>query len=89
MQNIPLAERLRPTKISEVIGQKHLIGENATLTKQLNQKLIIKISNYLELNTTFFNSTKYLLNGDKTDNLIEICKDLNTKTYISGPYGKT
>ncbi len=43
MQNIPLAERLRPTKISEVIGQKHLIGENATLTKQLNQKLIPSI----------------------------------------------
>ena len=43
MQNIPLAERLRPTKISEVIGQKHLIGENATLSKQLSQKLIPSI----------------------------------------------
>lgn len=43
MQNIPLAERLRPTKISEVIGQKHLIGEHAPLTKQLSQKLIPSI----------------------------------------------
>lgn len=43
MQNIPLAERLRPTKISEVIGQKHLIGDQAPLTKQLSQKLIPSI----------------------------------------------
>ena len=43
MQNIPLAERLRPTKISEVIGQKHLIGENGTLSKSLKQKLIPSI----------------------------------------------
>ena len=31
MQNIPLAERIRPRKLSEVIGQKHLIGEKGTL----------------------------------------------------------
>ena len=43
MQNIPLAERLRPTKISEVIGQKHLIGDQAPITKQLSQKLIPSI----------------------------------------------
>ena len=43
MQNIPLAERLRPTKISEVIGQKHLIGKNGALRKQLDQKVISSI----------------------------------------------
>ena len=43
MQNIPLAERLRPTKISEVIGQKHLIGKNGALRKQLDQKVIPSI----------------------------------------------
>tara|TARA_Y100001968_G_C19423720_1_gene753206 strand:+ start:366 stop:1637 length:1272 start_codon:yes stop_codon:yes gene_type:complete len=43
MQNIPLAERLRPKEISEVIGQKHLIGKNGTLRKQLNQNVIPSI----------------------------------------------
>ena len=43
MQNIPLAERLRPTKISEVIGQKQLISEDAPLGKQLTQKIIPSI----------------------------------------------
>jgi putative ATPase len=43
MQNIPLAERLRPKKISEVIGQKHLIGKNGALRKQLDQRVIPSI----------------------------------------------
>ena len=40
MQNIPLAERIRPRKLSEVVGQKHLIGENGTLKIAINNKLI-------------------------------------------------
>ena len=40
MQNIPLAERIRPRRLSQVIGQKHLIGENGTLKKAINNKLI-------------------------------------------------
>ena len=40
MQNIPLAERIRPKKLSEVIGQKHLIGDKGTLTTAINNKLI-------------------------------------------------
>ena len=36
MQNIPLAERIRPKKLSEVIGQKHLIGEKGTLKTAIN-----------------------------------------------------
>ena len=40
MQNIPLAERIRPRKLSEVIGQKHLIGEKGTLKTAITNKLI-------------------------------------------------
>ena len=43
MQNIPLAERLRPVSISELIGQKHLIGTDAPLFKQIQQKVIPSI----------------------------------------------
>lgn len=40
MQKIPLAERIRPRRISEVIGQKHLIGEKGTLKKAIKNKVI-------------------------------------------------
>lgn len=31
----PLADRLRPKKLSEVVGQEHLVGTNGTLTRML------------------------------------------------------
>ena len=40
MQNIPLAERIRPKKLADVIGQKHLIGENGSLKSAIDNKLI-------------------------------------------------
>jgi putative ATPase len=40
MQNIPLAERIRPKKLSEVVGQKHLIGKKGALNTAINNKLI-------------------------------------------------
>ena len=38
--NIPLAERLRPKTLAEYVSQAHLVGENGTLTKQINLGMI-------------------------------------------------
>jgi len=35
-QNPPLAERMRPTSLEEVIGQKHLIGQNGVLARVIS-----------------------------------------------------
>jgi len=35
MNNIPLAEKLRPSSLNNYIGQKHLVGENAILKKAI------------------------------------------------------
>ena len=40
MQHIPLAERIRPKKLSQVIGQKHLIGQQGSLRTAINNKVI-------------------------------------------------
>ena len=40
MQEIPLAERIRPRKLSELIGQKHLVGKNGILKKAIKKQLI-------------------------------------------------
>ncbi len=40
MQNIPLAERIRPKKLSEIIGQNHLIGKQGTLRIAIRNKII-------------------------------------------------
>lgn len=38
--NEPLAERLRPKDLSDYIGQEHLVGENGSLTKHIEQGTI-------------------------------------------------
>lgn len=38
--NVPLAERLRPKKLTDYISQTHLIGPNGALTQALTQGLI-------------------------------------------------
>ena len=38
--NAPLAERLRPKKLTDYISQSHLIGPNGALTQALKQGLI-------------------------------------------------
>ena len=39
MSFIPLAERLRPNKLEDFIGQDHLIGNNGRLLNSLKTKL--------------------------------------------------
>ena len=36
----PLAERLRPTRLEDLIGQEHLVGEGAILRKAINSNMI-------------------------------------------------
>ncbi len=38
--NLPLAERLRPTNIDELIGQEHLVGEKGILRKTIKSGII-------------------------------------------------
>ena len=40
MQNIPLAERIRPKEISEIIGQEDLLGINGIITTAIKKKII-------------------------------------------------
>ena len=35
MNNVPLAEKLRPKKISQFVGQEHLVGEKKIINKLL------------------------------------------------------
>ena len=42
-QNEPLASRMRPTKLSEVVGQTHLIGENKLLRRMIESDNISSI----------------------------------------------
>ena len=44
--NEPLAVKLRPTKISEIIGQEHLVGENKIISNMVKNKRIFSMILY-------------------------------------------
>ena len=44
--NTPLALKLRPKTIDDVIGQKHLVGENAPIRNFINNKRIFSMILY-------------------------------------------
>src|SRR3989304_6816970 len=39
MQNIPLPEKIRPEKLSEFVGQEHLVAKEGIITKLLSNKV--------------------------------------------------
>ena len=46
--NIPLAERLRPKTLNDIIGQTHLLGDNAPISKMLSQRYLPSLILYGE-----------------------------------------
>ena len=46
MQMKPLAHSVRPEKLSDVLGQKHLIGENKVLSNLINNKKVFSMILY-------------------------------------------
>ena len=41
--NEPLANKLKPTKISEIIGQSHLVGENKVIYNLVKNKKLFSM----------------------------------------------
>lgn len=58
------------------------------LLSEINTKLLHIVCNLLEIKTTINHSTKYLLEGNPTERLINLCKQVGAKRYLSGPAAK-
>jgi hypothetical protein len=56
---------------------------------EINHKFIIVINQILEIKTKIRFSSEFEMYGDQTEKLINICKQCNSKVYISGPTAKT
>ena len=58
------------------------------LLSEFNQFSIQYIANYFGITTKFMNSKDYDLRGDRIERLLNLLKELNATTYISGPSAK-
>ena len=62
--------------------------ENHVYISNLNRRLIDLICNYLKIKTKIRDSYEFNLEEDKTERLVNICKELNANEYITGPSAK-
>jgi hypothetical protein len=56
---------------------------------ELNQNLLMDICKLLGIEATFIRSESFQLHGDKNQRIIQICKELEADTYLSGPAAKS
>jgi hypothetical protein len=54
----------------------------------INYLFIKTINGLLDINTKISWSSDYVLEGDKTEKLVNLCKQANSTEYFSGPAGK-
>jgi len=60
----------------------------SNLLSDINISFIRCICSILEIDTTIIDSRELVLSGDRNSRLLEACKKLNARTYISGPSAK-
>ena len=63
-------------------------GAQANLLSQINYDFITAICRMLGIRTTVSWSMDYQLIGDKTERLVNLCKQTRATTYLSGPAAK-
>jgi hypothetical protein len=63
------------------------LNELTRLT-DINEILIKEICTYLKITTKILRDRDLIIEGDRNEKLISICKQLNAKVYLSGPAAK-
>jgi hypothetical protein len=52
---------------------------------EINRYFLLGISEKLGIKTAFLDSQEFSMDGDKTERLVNICRELGAKKYFSGP----
>jgi hypothetical protein len=55
---------------------------------EINHWFLTQISKWMGINTTFTFSSQYTLEGERTDRLVNLCKQLKATDYYTGPAAK-
>ncbi|MBU5315089.1 replication-associated recombination protein A [Clostridium bornimense] len=92
----PLASKLRPKRLEDVLGQKHLFGENGSLSRAINKGFIQNMIFYgpcgcgkttvANIISEMTNKTLYKVNG-ATDTLKDVKEAINARSTLMGTKG--
>jgi hypothetical protein len=85
-QNYAKAKNFK--KYKDIFEELYLSCKEEYLS-EINHKFIIAINQILGIKTKIRFSSEFEIYGDKTEKLINICKQCNATIYISGPAAKS
>lgn len=85
-QNYTKAKNFK--KYSNIFEELYLSCKEEYLS-EINHKFIIVINQILGIKTKIRFSSEFKIYGDKTEKLINICKQCNATVYVSGPAAKS
>lgn len=68
--------------------EEFYLSTNLELLTEINEKLIRMVCEILDITTPIKRSQPFNLEGDKNERIIELCKKVNAKEYVSGPAAK-
>jgi hypothetical protein len=63
--------------------------ENEVFLSDINLLLIREITGFLGINTKITFSSDYIIEGDRSDKILNICLQAGAKEYLSGPAAKS
>lgn len=61
----------------------------AEYLSEINYYFLKEILDFLEINTPLIDSRNFVLHGDKTEKLINLCTDIGANQYYTGPAAKS
>ena len=67
------------------VFENFYLKSDESFLSEINRNLISIISNILKFDTNILGSSMFPGSGFKTSRLVQICKQLNATTYLSGP----
>ncbi len=81
-------EKTKGFQLYRPIFEELYMGLDSEYLSEINMKFIQAINQLLKITTKIRCSTEFNIAGDKTERLIDICKQSGAEVYVSGPAAK-
>jgi len=76
------------SEINDWLSEIYYECENEKFLSDINLIFISEIASYLGIKTKITSSNNYLLEGNRSEKILKVCKQAGAKEYLTGPSAK-
>jgi hypothetical protein len=88
--NMLLTNYAKAPYFKEIAGsfEEFYLNNNIIHLSKINETLLRLVCDFLEIRTKITSSAEYILQGNSSERLINLCKQTDSQIYVSGPAAK-